>query len=266
MFNEEPLDSYTYRLKQLFAPADVPAVPAAMALVTVLAWVALRSGWLPMPSPPAGLGPMTVPGVPEAVGTTNGLGGVVAYLGMCGVMMVGMMYPAMTPFVTRYADAVDGSTAAKATAVAGFLAAYSTAWAFTGVAPLALDAVVDVYDAVGSHGSILLGASLLLAGGYQFTAYKQGMLGRCCGVVDVGAEGLGEAARRGVGHAVKCISCTWAMMATMVVAGTMNAFWMLVVTFAIAIERHAGTDYANAIGVVSLLGGVVVIAFGISPV
>lgn len=265
MTHTETLRQYTHRLRTLAGPGDLPPVAAAMATVALLAWTAMLEGWLPMPMPGPETGPMSAPGVPEAIGTSNGGLGVVAYLAMVGVMMVAMMYPAMLPYVRRYASAVWGSSLDRAAAVTAFLAAYSSVWALTGVVPLAIDVVAPIADLVAAHGSLLLGGNLLLAGGYQFTAYKQDLLDDCCARVPNTYEGPVGAFRRGIRHGLQCIRCTWPLMATMVVAGTMNAFWMLVVTFVVAIERHGGTAVATTVGLLASLGGVAVLLFGITP-
>jgi len=257
------LRSYTNRLKTELTPGELPAVTAAMAAIATLAWVAMFDGWLPMPMPETG--PMSAPGIPEAIGTSNGLGGVVAYLLMFGVMMIAMMYPAMVPFVRRYADAVEGSTVDVATAAGGFLAAYSLVWTAVGVVPLALDALVDVHGLLASHGAFALGGTLVAAGLYQFSDYKQRTLADCCGDVGSVTGALGPALRDGIDHGIECVRCTGFLMALLVVLGTMNAFMMLLVTFVVTLERHAGSEVATSVGLLATASGLVVWLFGVSP-
>lgn len=265
MSTRDSLERATHRLRDQFRPLDLPPATAAVALVALLAWTAMLDGWLPMPTPGPDLGPMSAPGVPEAIGTSNGAAGVAAYLAMWSVMMVAMMYPAMTPFVRRYAAGLPGSPAERVVAVTALLAAYSTVWGLVGVVPLALDALVGLPDLLAANGSLVLGGSLLLAGGYQFTVYKRDTLADCCASVPETTDGPLAAVRRGVDHGLRCLRCTWPLMLTMVVAGTMNLFWMLLVTFAVTVERYGGDRVATTVGVLALVGGVAALTLGISP-
>lgn len=261
--SDNPLSSYTNRLRTELSPRELPTVTVVMTAIAALSWVVMYDGWLPMPMPETG--PMSAPGIPEAIGTSNGVLGVVAYLLMFGVMMVAMMYPAMVPFVRRYAAAVDGSALDVATAAGGFLAAYSLVWTAIGVVPLALDALVDINAVLTSHGVVVLGVGLVAAGLYQFTEYKQRTLADCCGTVGTATADLGRALRDGVEHGIECVRCTAFLMALMVVLGTMNAFMMLLVTFVITLERHAGEAVATTVGVLTTAGGLLVLVLGISP-
>jgi predicted metal-binding membrane protein len=237
----------------------------AMVLVALLAWTALLRGWVPMPMPGPELGPMSRPGVPEAIGTGNGLLGVGAYLLMWGVMMTGMMYPAMVPFVSRFETALDGDRPARAVTVSGFLAGYSLLWTATGAVPLVADLLVDLPALARTHGTLLLGGSLLAASVYQLSASKRETLADCCATVDPDGPGLLAGLRQGVEHGLQCVRCTWLLMALMVVVGSMNLFWMLLLTFAITAERLAPgpEEVATTLGVLAGVGGLAALLLNI---
>ena len=243
---------------------DLPVVPIAVTGAALLLWTALLDGWVPMPAAPGAV-PMSAPGVPEGLATSNGLPGVVRYLLMWGAMMSAMMYPAMLPFVRRYEDGMRGSTAEKVAAVGYFLATYSLVWLSTGVVPLAVDALVDVSRFVGHHGRVALGGMLVVAGLYQLTTYKRESLRACCSRVGDHEPSVPDAARRGVEHGVRCVQCTWALFAFVVLVGSMNFFWMLLLTAVVTLERFAprADDVAATVGVAAIVGGLVTLLFGV---
>lgn len=250
---------YRTELRERFIPDRVPETTTAMAAVTLVLWTLLLSGWLPTPSLP---GPMAAPGVPEAMGTTNGLGGVIAYLLGWGVMMSAMMYPSMIPLARRYADELDDERPEDAV---GYLTAtfgtYSLVWAATGVVPLLVDAVLDVSALTGAIGPFLVGGLGLFVAGYQQSDLKRDALTDCCCGVDVDEPSLHSAVSSGVEHAVNCITATWPFFALMVVAGSMNPTVMLAFAFVIAAERLPAdrTVFTDAIGLVAGAAGVVVL-------
>jgi predicted metal-binding membrane protein len=207
---------------------------------------------------------MSDPGVPEAMGTHNGVEGVVLYLVMWGVMMSAMMYPAMIPFVERYVANMWGSPTEKAEAVATFLGSYSLVWTATGVVPLAVDALVDIGAVASQHGLLLVGTAAVAAGAYQLTHVKQRSLRTCCSGVSTHRPSFEDAAERGVEHAVGCVRCTWMLFALMVVVGSMNLFWMLLLTAVVTLERFAERPkpLAETVGVVAVVGGVMLVTLG----
>ena len=242
---------------------EVPDVPVAMATVTLLLWTTLYRGWLPMPGMD-GSAPMSDPGVPEAMGTHNGVAGVAAYLLMWGVMMSAMMYPAMIPFVRRYVRSMTGPRVDAARAAVAFLGTYSLVWTATGVVPLAVDAVVDISAVADRFGAVLVGAAAVAAGLYQLTTAKRDSIATCCSTVSKREPSVRDAAERGVEHALSCVRCTWALFALMVVVGSMNLFWMLLLTAVVTLERFAPRREAVAatVGVVAVLGGAMLAVVG----
>ncbi|WP_224270859.1 DUF2182 domain-containing protein [Haloprofundus salinisoli] len=254
------------RIEQISAVSagGFPRTTTAMLATTAVLWTVLLNGWLPMPMVGAP-GPMSAPGVPEAIGTANGVSGAVAYLLMWGVMMSAMMYPAMTPFVRRYVQQLDGTPARKSLAVGEFLLAYSFVWTVTGAVPLALDSLVGIHAAVTGNGRLVYGVMLGFVGLYQLTAFKHRSLRDCCTAVDAPAAMLGTGVRRGLRHGIKCVRCTWPIFALMVAIGSMNFFWMAVLTGVVTIERLPvwGEDIAIATGVTAGVAGMLVLFVGL---
>lgn len=232
------------------------ATTATLSLAAFL-WLVLLGGWLPMPM--AGVdAPMSAPGVPELIGTTNGLTGVGAYLLMWGTMMMAMMLPSLAPAVRRFRGELCGPIHRTLPSAAAFLGAYALAWTLTGIVPLAVDALVSIRSLAVEGGPLFVASLLLLAGAYQLTPLKRGLLERCRGCLGVcHRPGVADGLRHGFDHAVRCIGCTWALFALMVGLGSMNPLVMVGLTLVVSLERLADESerYALATGAVLLAGG-----------
>ena len=257
------------RLPTFLRVRRVPTVTVALSAATALLWLAVVGGWLPMPGPGGGGMSMSDPGAPEMMGTGNGVSGVLHYLLMWGVMMAAMMYPAMIPTVRRYAASVDGSAAVRARDAAVLLGVYSLVWTATGLVPLAVDAVVPLATLAADHRALALGGAFLLAGVYQLSAPKAASLRDCCGPTpDESPPDLARAARAGLDHGRCCVKCTWALFALMVVVGSMNVLWMVVLTAVVALERLVGwgDEIRVSTGFLAVVAGLAVLAFGVPAV
>src|SRR6266581_2641312 len=107
-----------------------------------------------------------------------------SFLGMWVVMMVAMMLPSLVPMLWRYRQAV-GSTGetrlGRLTALVGM--GYFFVWTVFGMAvfPLgvALTAVEIQHPALARNVPIAIGMVVLMAGAFQFTAWKARHLAYC---------------------------------------------------------------------------------------
>ncbi|WP_277554122.1 DUF2182 domain-containing protein [Halobaculum limi] len=222
--------------------------PTALTLgkLTIVLWTALFAGVLPFPEMPAGLG-MTAPGAPEAAAVAAGFSGAAQYLLMWGVMMAAMMYPAVFSRSVDYVESVDGSAVTKLFVGTGFLGAYSLAWVTTGVIPLVVEVLVDVNTLATTYGRFVVPAALVVAGVYQFTRHKRDAVASCCAMTPSCGDGLvAGAVRDGLRHFKSCFTCTWALCSLMVVFGTMNLFWMLLLSAVFTAERATDGDRVAA--------------------
>ncbi|WP_435175259.1 DUF2182 domain-containing protein [Halorussus sp. AFM4] len=251
--------------EQLLDADDVPDVPVAMLTVTLLLWTALHREWLPTPST-AGPAALSDPGVPETMGTQNGVAGVLAYLLLWGVLTSAATYPALIPFVERYAANETGSRAGTIRAAVALLGSYSLTWAATGVVPLAVDALVNLAGAADRFGPVLVGGAAVLAGLYQLTTTKRDALARCVDCSSPSAHDLSvrDAAERGVERALDSIRSTWALFALLVVVGSLNLFWLLAVTAVATLERFAPRreEVAATVGAAAVLAGTAIAVAG----
>lgn len=243
----------------------MPTITVAMATIVALLWVALVDGWLPMPGSGMAM-PMSTPGAPEMMGTSNGPWGVLCYLLMWGTMMAAMMVPSMVPPVRRYANALRGGRLTAALHGAALLVTYTAVWALTGVVPLAVDLAVSISGLAAEHGRLLIGGSLLVAGIYQLSSVKHRFLNRCrsCSM-DRHRPDLRRAIRMGLRHGINCIGCTWALFAFMVAVGSMNTVWMVALTLVVSLERLVewGDEIAWSVGLVAVVAGAAVLSFGV---
>lgn len=205
------------------------------------------------------------PGVPEAIALDGGLVGVALYLLMWGTMMVAMMFPSAALRFQRYADSLRGRPPRRRLAgIAAFVGTYAVVWTVTGVVPLAVNAVVPV-AAVASSGWGLLGLALVLVGGYQVSPQKRACLRHCRAPSAVIGDLDGESARpavQGWRFGLFDVGSCGPLMGLLVVLGSMNLFWMVLVTVAVTIERLApsGERFARLLGVITGGAGVVLVA------
>jgi predicted metal-binding membrane protein len=173
-------------------------------------------------------------------------------------MMAAMMAPTVWPWVRvfhRFADDAASSVAATARFAAGYLVAwlaYSMAAAFvqrtfqTGIAGERALAVLPVR---------LDAAVFLAAGLYQFAPLKRACLTHCRSPLSYflarWRNGPAGGFRMGLGHGVYCLGCCWALMATMLVVGAMNAWWLAALASVTWVEQVApyGAALRRPIGV-----------------
>src|SRR5215831_944517 len=152
---------------------------AASAALTI-AWCASMSatGGMPMP------GGWTMSMMWMQMPGQTWLGAAASFIGMWVVMMVAMMLPSLAPMLWRYRQAVGrtGETRlGRLTALVGV--GYFFVWTAVGMAafPLgvALAAVEMQLPALARAGPIAVGVVVLIAGAFQFTAWKAHHLA-CC--------------------------------------------------------------------------------------
>jgi len=249
-----------------FGRQSVPLVALATYGIALVAWVAVVTRWLPMPGTGSGEVGMSAPGGPEAMALSNGLSGVVLYMGMWAVMMVAMMYPSSVPVFRLYYQTLDGTTRlGKATRVGAFMGTYALVWGLTGVVPLVVNAVVPIATVAREQSWLLVGGALVLLATYQLSPYKNRCLQHCRTplgfLLEYHRPGVRGAARMSARFSTYCIGCCWALFALLVVVGSMNVLWMAAITLVLSVERTLewGERLAKGVGVVSAAAGVVLV-------
>jgi predicted metal-binding membrane protein len=193
---------------------------------------------------------------------------VASSLGMWLVMMVAMMLPSFVPMLLRYREAVSGAAGTRLgllTALVGL--GYFGLWTLFGMVALPLGfALAEAemrYPALSRSVPAALGVIVLIAGAFQFTAWKAHHLA-CCREsrgVRLPAD-AGIAWRHGLRLGLHCSGCSAGLTAILLVTGVMDLRVMAVLTIAITAERLApsGERVARAIGVVLIGAGLLLLA------
>jgi predicted metal-binding membrane protein len=193
-----------------------------------------------------------------------------SFLGMWVVMMMAMMLPSLVPMLRRYRDAVGGIAGTRLgwlTALVG--AGYFFVWILWGVAVFALEIALAEMEmgqpALARAVPIAVGAVILLAGAFQFSAWKARHLA-CCRYESAhgGPQRVDPrtAWRHGLRLGFHCSASCGNLILILLAIGVMDLRAMAVVTAAITAERlaPAGERIARAIGAVCAGAGVVLLA------
>ena len=187
------------------------------------------------------------------------------FIGMWITMMVAMMFPTIAPIVLLHRMVMRRQGRGLApTAV--FAGGYLAVWSVAGVVPLGvLYAFRDV-----AHDTTWVartgGAVLVLAGAYQFTAWKQTCLRACRSPLTFltthnFGTGLRGTFRAGVSHGLYCLGCCWALMAVLLVVGLMNLIWMAGIAIVFLAEKNSvhGEQLTKIVGTAVLALGAAIL-------
>lgn len=248
---------------------------AALAALTLLAWLALLAGagtgmspaamsgwWLPLELPPA-----------ESWSWTPYYW-VIAFL-MWAVMMVAMMLPSASPMVLLYARVVRHAKSQGREApasIAAFTSGYLTLWILFSALAVALQFGLErtslMSAMMGSRSVFLSGVLLVAAGLYQLSPLKAACLNHCRGPAAFLAAhwrpGIVGAWRMGLAHGAYCVGCCAVLMLLLFVGGVMNLVWIAGLTLFVAFEKIApfGEVAAKAAAALLVSAGVALIAMG----
>ena len=244
----------------------VSALLFAASAVATIAWSASMSamGGMPMPGGwTMSMAWMRMPG-------QTWPGAAASFVGMWVVMMVAMMLPSLVPMLWRYREAVTtvGETRlGLLTALVGV--GYFFVWTLIGMAAYALGVALAEMEmrqpALSRAVPIAVGMVVLIAGAFQFTAWKAHHLACCREAPGPGrtlSADAGTAWRHGVRLGIHCSYSSAGLTAILLVIGVMDLRAMAVVSAAITVERlaPAGERVARAIGTVMSGAGLLLIA------
>lgn len=207
-------------------------------------------------------------GVPMDLGMTGrgGVGSAFLFLLIWLVMMTAMMFPSVWPVVLVYAAVARRR---ERSSLIPFLVGYLLAWESFGILAyvmyIAVGHLLAAQPAVMMHLPIVIGATIVIGGCYQFTRLKRVCLSHCQGPADYliahWQEGAAGALRMGLHHGSYCLGCCWGLMLVLVVLGVMDLRWMATVAVVIAIEKlgppHPLIPKAIGVGLLTLGLGVV---------
>jgi predicted metal-binding membrane protein len=260
---------------------DTAVVIGAMVLLSALAWVYLV--WMPvdgmargilarsresMGSMPMDMDSMSMDMPSTLMDVSGWAASLPLFVTMWIVMMVAMMFPAVSPVVLlfdRWRRGRQRSVATTIAFVAGYLIIWSVAGVFAFAAIVALDLQIDSSTTAVRVG----GAVLVVAGIYQLTPLKTVCLTQCrspLSLIMEHAQLLGEGVRGplqvGIKHGGWCIGCCWALMAVLIALGVMHLGWMAAVAAVILAEKilPGGSTTSRVIGGLLLVAGAAVAA------
>lgn len=191
---------------------------------------------------------------------------------MWAVMMAAMMLPSAIPLLVLYDGALRKRSGAAhiPSHVYAMAAGYLLIWAAFSVGATALQRLLSrlllLNPMMEMAGSTAVGVTLLLAGGYQFTPWKEVCLSQCRSpmsfVMQRWRKGIAGALRMGVEHGAYCLGCCWALMLLLFAGGVMNLTVIVGLTVVVLIEKLTpiGVVASRVLGVVLVASGLWVIA------
>jgi predicted metal-binding membrane protein len=184
------------------------------------------------------------------------------------LLMVGaMMLPTVTP-LTRMFEVVSARAPRPRAARAGLYAGYLAVWA--AFAPLALlgsagvHALVGAWAGLAARPELVLAATLIVAGAYQFSPLKDACLTACRNPMGFLWQHYRRGPRAawllGARHGLSCLGCCWALMLVMFATGVGSLAWMLALTGVMVIEKASryGPRLVAPVGIALLVAGAVV--------
>ncbi len=243
---------------------DRAILTGSLVAIAGLAWVAL---WLWEGSPYGhylnheGVGGVDPPVVVGAAAFTLGW----------TLMIVAMMLPSSVPLVVTF-GALVARRARPARLVAMLLLGYLLVWAGFGFVAWAADrgvhAAVDTLPWLAAHPQLILAATLLVAGLWQFSPLRDRCLDECRSPLGFvlnrwrGVSERQEALRMGLAHGAFCVGCCWSLMLVMFGVGLNSLTAMLVLGGLTAVERNLpqGRRLTRPVGVVLVLAAVYAVA------
>lgn len=129
-----------------------------------------------------------------------------------------------------------------------------------------MHAVVERWGWLAARPGLVLGATLLLAGGFQFSSLKKACLTACRSPLEMlwrhYRRGAAAAWALGTRHALQCLGCCWALMLVMFATGAGSLAWMVLLTAVMVAEKttRVGARLVAPVGVALLGGGLAVSA------
>jgi predicted metal-binding membrane protein len=180
-------------------------------------------------------------------------------------MMTAMMVPATLPLILLYRTTArnDRRPIQSQIGMVVLLAGYLAVWAAAGIPVYAYSLLVEP---VGSLGTVLPAALLVVGGIYQFTPLKRLCHIRCSSplffLLQHWREGPTGALRLGVVHGLDCLGCCAGLMVGLVALGMMNLAWVLTAAVVIFVEKTIPGSHrlARPLGVLMIVGGLALLS------
>jgi predicted metal-binding membrane protein len=180
------------------------------------------------------------------------------------MMAVAMMLPSAAPLIRTYCDIAETAQGKGMSAVHPLilLGGYLSVWGVIAVFFATLTLLLNHFGATESFAYPVEGfiapSALALAGIYQFSGLKNACLTKCrnpfATLFGRWSDRAGNIFKLGVREGLYCAGCCWALMLVMFAVGTMNVFWMALLTLLAIVEKSKQARWVtNAIGVILLV-------------
>ena len=207
-----------------------------------------------------------------AMGDQSAAARAAMFLAMWTVMMVAMMLPSVMPVVMLHRRLLD-ARAERGEAGTGsnllLLFGYFAVWAgFGGVAyviGLSISTAVMRSASLSRAVPAATGLTLVAAGVYQLTRWKQVCLSHCRSPLEFFSHHrirtAADSLMFGLHHGAYCAACCWALMVIQLALGIMSLPLMVAVAAVIFLEkqwRH-GEGVAVAVGIAAVMGGALMV-------
>jgi predicted metal-binding membrane protein len=183
-----------------------------------------------------------------------------------------MVLPSSLPLI-RLFDAASARQERPLRMRGAFLAGYAAVW--TGFGALAfmgdtgIHHTVDAVPWLSARTWLIGGATLVMAGAFQFSDLKDRCLSKCRQpgpfLLARYRRGAAGAFRLGSAHGVFCLGCCWALMLVMFAAGVAVLWWMTALTAVMVYEKTGRHGHALTPIVGIALIGLGAIAFAHPP-
>jgi predicted metal-binding membrane protein len=246
---------------------NVVAVAAA-AVVTIAAWVlTVRSAStmsLGMPMPGGWSMSMAWMGMPDQSPWERAA----MFLSMWTVMMVAMMLPSAMPAALLHRGLLRSRRDRHEDAGGSqllLLLGYFSVWAGFGAVAYGIGSAISdaamAYVPVSRMVPAAIGGTLITAGVYQLTNWKQACLSHCRSPLELFAHHpirrAADSLKLGLHHGAYCAACCWGLMAIQLVLGIMSLPLMAVTAAVILLEKSwkHGARLAGAVGLLAIAGG-----------
>jgi len=187
------------------------------------------------------------------------------------LMIVAMMLPSSVPLVVTFGMLVRRRRRPGLLVVL-LLLGYLTVWGAFGLAAWVLDrgihAAVNALPWLAAHPQLIMGATLLGAGLWQFSPLRDRCLDECRSPLGFvmnrwrGVSERREAVAMGIAHGAFCVGCCWSLMLVMFGVGLANVAAMLALGALTAVEKNLpqGRRLTHPLGVALVLAAVYSVA------
>jgi len=258
----------------MFAPAhlrvahrDRAILAGSLVAIAVTAWLAL---WLWEGSPYGHYLHHDSLGSIGGLDTSVAFGAAAFTVGWT-LMIVAMMLPSSVPLVVTF-GALVGRRHRPARLVGLLLVGYLLVWAGFGLAAWvgdrAVHAAVEALPWLAAHPQLIIGATLLVAGLWQFSPLRDRCLDECRSPLGFvlnrwqGTSERREALLMGIAHGAFCVGCCWSLMLVMFGVGISSLTGMLVLGGLTAVEKNLpqGRRLTRPLGIALILAAVYAVA------